>query len=305
MPIHIKCPNCGKRLLAPDSSVGKMAKCGQCLAPLKIETPKIELSSDDFELPEEPPLPTPPPMLGQPSQATQSKVPVSITTLPHPPQLSPPPDRKAEPFRPSDTMPTGPSVASDMGTTAEDDALPVEIPERDYAAQTEVAEETTKKASPEAPSTKGRTQTTLRSKGQSAGPQEASGRRRGVSPPKKPVGTGVVVIIVALLGLGALYHFSGKGLPGSSWFGGSKYESMSLDELAMYIDTNLIVGQGVSEQHWWRIVLTNIMQRQTAVALMQMEAAKLVEHTSGECQKAMSALHVKLGGKAEPRQSIR
>lgn len=42
MPISVECPDCGKRLKAPDSAAGKRAKCPQCGKPVQIPEQVVE-----------------------------------------------------------------------------------------------------------------------------------------------------------------------------------------------------------------------------------------------------------------------
>lgn len=64
MTIEVECDKCGKALKAPDSAIGKKAKCPACGTILIVQKP-LEVIDDD-ELPRSAPPPPPPPKIDDP-----------------------------------------------------------------------------------------------------------------------------------------------------------------------------------------------------------------------------------------------
>ena len=73
MAITVRCPECGKRLQAPDSAAGKRAKCPNCSKVLVIPEPVYE--AEEFA---EEPAPAPAP---EPAPAPQPAGPRDLSDL--------------------------------------------------------------------------------------------------------------------------------------------------------------------------------------------------------------------------------
>ena len=62
MPISMRCPQCGKKLNAPDSAAGKRARCPQCKTIVTLPSPGDAPADEVFEAePVAPPAPAPDP----------------------------------------------------------------------------------------------------------------------------------------------------------------------------------------------------------------------------------------------------